>query len=168
VLKIDTDDVVHKSDEGGVVLGIENPDDLKAAFETMAGRFSGGDASFILQQQMPSGREIIVGATEAPGLGHLVMFGLGGIFVEVMEDVAFAVAPLSRPEARAVMREIKGFPILEGVRGGPAADLDGVEDLLLRVSRLVADFPAIVEMDLNPVFADADGVSAVDARIRVR
>jgi acetyltransferase len=168
VLKVDSDDVVHKSDEGGVVLGIDSPESLGTAFDAMAGRFAGGGASFILQEQKPAGHEIIVGATEAPGLGHLVMFGLGGIFVEVMEDVAFAVAPLSRPEARALMREIKGFPILEGVRGGPAADLDAVEDLLLRVSRLVADFPAVTELDLNPVFAAADGACAVDVRIRVR
>jgi acetyltransferase len=88
------------------------------------------------------------------------MFGLGGVFVEVMRDVAFALAPLSHPEARTLMRSIKGFPILEGVRGEPSADLEAVEDLLLRVSRMVADHPSITELDLNPC--------AVDVRLKVR
>jgi len=168
VLKVDAEEVVHKSDEGGVVLGIGDRDSLVAAFADMKARFSGADVAFVLQRQQPAGREIIIGATEAPGLGHLVMFGLGGVFVEVMKDVAFALAPLSRPEARALMRQIKGFPILEGVRGEPASDLEAVEDLLLRVSRLVADHPSIAELDLNPVFAATDGACAVDVRLKVR
>jgi len=90
------------------------------------------------------------------------------VFVEVMKDVVFAVAPVSRPEARRMMHGIKGYPILEGVRGTKGVDMEALEDLLMRVSRLAADFPSIVEMDLNPVFASADGVSAVDVRIRVR
>jgi acyl-CoA synthetase (NDP forming) len=167
VLKVDSAAVIHKSDEGGVVLGIENQESLAAAYAAMKGRFS-GDAAFILQEQKSAGREIIVGATESPGLGHLVMFGLGGIFVEVMEDVAFGLAPLSRPEARALMRHIKGFPILEGVRGEPGADLDAIEDLLLRVSRMVADNPSITELDLNPTLVTPDGACAVDVRLKVR
>jgi acyl-CoA synthetase (NDP forming) len=96
------------------------------------------------------------------------MFGLGGIFVEVMEDVAFGLAPLSRPEARALMCRIKGFPILEGVRGEPSADLDAIEDLLLRVSRMVADNPSITELDLNPILVTPVGACAVDVRLKVR
>jgi acetyltransferase len=168
VLKVDSADVIHKSDEGGVVLGIKNGEALAAAYAEMTGRFSDVEAAFVVQKQMPAGREIIVGATESPGLGHLVMFGLGGVFVEVMRDVAFALAPLSRPEARRLMREIKGFPILEGVRGEPGADLEAVEDLLLRVSRMVADHPSITELDLNPILATPDGVCAVDVRLKVR
>jgi len=167
VLKVDSAEVVHKSDEGGVALGISDLAELKSAFKAMSGRFAKG-ASYIVQEQRPAGREIIIGATESPGLGSLVMFGLGGIFVEVMKDVAFAVAPLSRPEARELMRAIKGFPLLEGVRGEPGVDLAAVEELLLRVSRLAADFPSLVEMDLNPIFAYPAGASAVDVRIRVR
>jgi acetyltransferase len=166
VLKVDSADVIHKSDEGGVVLGIENDEALKATFADMTGRFS--DAAFVLQEQKPADREIIIGATESPGLGHLVMFGLGGVFVEVMRDVAFALAPLSRPEARRLMRSIKGFPILEGVRGEPAADLGAVEDLLLRVSRMVAEHPTIAELDLNPILVTPDGACAVDVRLKVR
>ena len=168
VLKVDSAEVIHKSDEGGVVLGIENSDALAAAYADLTGRFSGAEAAFILQEQKPAGREVIVGATESPGLGHLVMFGLGGVFVEVMRDVAFALAPLSRPEARTLMREIKGFPILEGVRGGPGADLEAVEDLLLRLSRMVADNPSITELDLNPILATPDDACAVDVRLKVR
>jgi acetyltransferase len=168
VLKIDSADVIHKSDEGGVVLGIENDEALAAAFAELRDHFSGTEAAFILQEQKPVGSEVIVGATESPGLGHLVMFGLGGVFVEVMRDVAFALAPLSHPEARTLMRSIKGFPILKGIRGELGADLEAVEDLLLRVSRMVADHPSITELDLNPILVTPDGACAVDVRLKVR
>ena len=168
VLKVDSADVIHKSDEGGVVLGVSDREALAKGFTDLTERFAGMDATFIIQEQKPAGREIIIGATESPGLGHLVMFGLGGIFVEVMKDVAFALAPLSRPEARVMMREIKGFPILEGVRGETPVDLEAIEDLLLRVSLLVADHPQITELDLNPVFATPEGACAVDVRLKVR
>ena len=113
---------------------------------------------------------MIIGAKESPGLGALVLFGLGGIFVEVMKDVVVSLAPLSRPEARAMLRAVKGFPILQGLRGAPGADLAALEDLLLRVSRLAADFPAIAEMDLNPILVYPVGTppAAVDVRLRVR
>jgi acyl-CoA synthetase (NDP forming) len=98
-----------------------------------------------------------------------VMFGLGGIFVEVMKDVVVSVAPLSRPEAREMMEGIKGYPVLEGVRGEAGVDLAAVEDLLLRVSRLVADFPQIAEMDLNPilVYPSGEAPAAVDVRLKL-
>jgi len=168
VLKVDSAEVIHKSDEGGVLLGIEDRDALAKAFAQLTDRFRGADTTFILQEQIPAGREIIIGATESEGLGHLVMFGLGGVFVEVMRDVAFALAPLSRPEGRALMRQIKGFPILEGVRGEPGVDLEAIEDLLLRVSRMVADNPSITELDLNPILVAPEGACAVDVRLRVR
>jgi acyl-CoA synthetase (NDP forming) len=168
VLKVDSAEVIHKSDEGGVVLGISDREALAEAYSDLTERFAGKDATFIVQEQKPAGSEVIIGATEAEGLGHLVMFGLGGVFVEVMRDVAFALAPLSRPEARTLMREIKGFPILEGVRGEPGADLEAIEDLLLRVSRMVADNPSITELDLNPILVTQDGACAVDVRLKVR
>jgi acetyltransferase len=115
VLKVDSAEVVHKSDEGGVKLNITTEDALGTAFEEMVTRFSGKKASYLLMEQKPIGRELIIGATASPGLGSLVMFGLGGIFVEAMKDVAVAVAPLSRPEAREMVQEIKGYPILEGI-----------------------------------------------------
>ena len=170
MLKVDSADVIHKSDEGGVALGIADEKQLAAAFDKMHKRFSGKNASFIVMEQKSAGEEIIIGATASPGLGNLVMFGLGGIFVEVMKDVIVALAPLSRPEAQEMIRGIKGFPVLEGIRGKKGVDLDAVEDLLLRASRLAADFPNITEMDLNPVFAYPAGEapSAVDVRLKIR
>ena len=170
VLKVDASTVVHKSDEGGVTLNIADEAGLREAFKAMSDRFSGKGASYVVMEQKPSGREVIVGATESPGLGTLVMFGLGGIFVEVMKDVAFAVAPLGRPEAKELMGLIKGYKVLTGVRGEQPVDLGAAEDLLLRVSRLVADFPAIAEMDLNPVFLYPPGQApaAVDVRVRIK
>jgi acetyltransferase len=167
VLKVDSVDVVHKSDEGGVVLDIDGPEALAGALAKMKKAFAGKEATFIVQEQRPAAREVIIGATESPGLGHLVMFGLGGIFVEVMKDVGFALAPLSRPEARVMMREIKGFPILEGIRGEAPVDMAAIEDMLLRVSRLVADNPQITELDLNPILVGPDGACAVDVRLGV-
>ncbi len=168
VLKVDSADVVHKSDEGGVILGIADEHELAAAFGDLQKKFARVDAEYFLQRQLPAAKELILGALDAPGLGKLVMFGLGGIFVEIMKDVSFAVAPLSKPEAQEMMREIQGFSLLSGSRGEASVDLDALESLLLRVSRLVADHPSIAEMDLNPVFATADGATAVDVRIRVR
>jgi len=166
VLKVDSEDVVHKSDAGGVALGLADMDALQAAFDKMEGAFGAGKQYIAMEQAAP-GTELIIGVTESPGLGSLVMFGLGGIFVEVMKDVAFSLAPLSRPEAREQMKLIKGYPVLEGARGAKA-DIPALEEMLCRVSRLAADFPQIVEMDLNPVFAYADGASAVDVRIKVK
>jgi len=168
VLKVDSADVIHKSDAGGVVLNIADAKALEAAFKEMAKRFDGMKASYLLLEQKPAGHEIVAGVTESPGLGSLVMFGLGGIFVEVMKDVVFGVAPLSRPEARNMMRSIEGYPVLEGMRGDKGVDLVALEDLLVRVSRLAADFPVITEMDLNPILGYADGSVAVDVRMKVR
>jgi acetyltransferase len=136
----------------------------------MSDRFAPQDATYLIMEQKPAGREIIVGVKAAPGLGSLVMFGLGGVFVEVMKDVVVAVAPLSRPEAREAMRQIKGFSVLTGIRGEPGVDLAAVEELLLRVSRLAADFPSITEMDLNPVLTYPVGTvpAAVDVRLKVQ
>jgi acetyltransferase len=136
----------------------------------MRERFAGEEVSFLLLEQKPAGRELIVGASASPGLGSLTMFGLGGIFVEVMRDVVFGLAPLGRLEAQGMMRSIKAAPVLTGVRGQAGVDLASVEDLLLRVSRLVADFPEVSELDLNPVLAYPAGTPpcAVDVRLRVR
>jgi acyl-CoA synthetase (NDP forming) len=169
VLKVDSADVVHKSDAGGVALGLADRKALDAAFAAMRDRFADQKATFVVQEQRPAGRELIIGAKAVPGLGSLVMFGLGGIFVEVLRDVAFALAPCGHAEAREVMRAIKGFPVLEGVRGEPPADVAAVEEILVRVSRLAADFPAIAELDLNPIFAypEGKGAVAVDVRLKV-
>jgi len=170
VLKVDSAAVIHKSEQGGVILGIRDAAALAAAYDSLQGRFGGPGVRCVLQAQHPSGREVIIGQAVCPGLGALVMFGLGGLFVEVLRDVSFGVAPLSRREAGELMREIRGARILEGLRGEPAIDAEALEMMLCRVARLAADFPAIVEMDLNPVLAYPAGQApvAVDARIRIR
>jgi len=170
VLKVDSVAVVHKSEQGGVVLDIRDAAALHAAYDALQGRFGGPGVACVLQEQRAAGREVIIGQAACPGLGALVMFGLGGVFVEVLRDVSFGVAPLSRQEAREMMCEIRGARILEGVRGEPAIDAAAIETMLCRVARLAADFPAIVEMDLNPVLAYPAGEApvAVDARIRIR
>jgi acyl-CoA synthetase (NDP forming) len=171
VLKVDATEVVHKSDAGGVALNLGDQGALDQAFSAMKDRFKGqADVAYILMEQKPAGREVIIGSSEAPGLGSLVMFGLGGIFVEVMKDVVFGVAPVSGPEAREMMGAIKGQAMLDGTRGDGPVDRAGLEDLLVRASRLAADFGSIVEMDLNPIFAYPEGraPATVDVRIKVR
>jgi acetyltransferase len=170
VLKVDSPAVVHKSDEGGVRLGIADKDELDLAYREMSAKFGQTGVAYLLMEQKAVGTELLIGVTSSPGLGSLVAFGLGGVFVEVLKDVATAVAPLSRPEASELVRLIRGFPILTGARGRAGADVPAIEDLLMRVSRLAADFPEIVEMDLNPVFAYPPGIppAAVDVRMKVR
>jgi len=169
-LKVDSDEVVHKSDEGGVALNLADAEALASAFEGMQDRFAGKNASYIVSEFLPAGREVIIGTTESPGLGNLMMFGLGGIFVEVMKDVCFGLAPLNLSEAREMINGIKGAPILHGMRGEAGVDMAALEEQLIRVSMLAADFPQIMEMDLNPILAYPAGAapSAVDVRLKVK
>jgi acyl-CoA synthetase (NDP forming) len=120
-----------------------------------------------VQGMAPAGTEVIVGMSKDPQFGPVMMFGLGGIFVEVLKDVSFRIVPLEAKDAREMVREIKGFPVLEGVRGQEPADLGALEGLILKVSEFAEAHPEIEELDLNPVFAYKDGVMAVDARIIV-
>jgi acetate---CoA ligase (ADP-forming) len=168
VLKVDSPEIVHKVEAGGVVLGIDGPEALERALARLHERF-GPEVPCLLASHRPAGREVIVGATASPGLGTLVMFGLGGILVEVLGDVAFGLAPLGRAGAGRMVRAVRGLPVLEGVRGQAGVDLEALEELLLRASRLCADFPEILELDLNPVLAYPRGTppSAVDVRLKV-
>ena len=168
VLKVDSENVVHKSDEGGVALNLADKGSLEAAFNEMHGKFEG--ARFLVAQFVGGGgREVILGAKKEEGLGHMVVFGLGGIFVEVLKDAAFALAPISKPRAIEIMKKLKGYPLLEGVRGEKPVDFDLLADAICRLSRLVTDNPVITELDLNPVFAFEKGKApaAVDVRIKV-
>jgi len=169
VLKADGPGIVHKSEVGAVTLDIPTVEALERAYDEMAERLAGRPASFILQEQRPPGLEVFVGASEAGSLGHLLLFGLGGVFIEVMKDFSVRLAPLSRPEARAMIRAIKIYPLLAGLRGQAGVDLGAVEDLLLRVSHLVRDFPSIQELDMNPILLYARGTppAAVDVRMRI-
>lgn len=155
---------VHKSDVGGVVLNIKDDDTLCAQYHRM---MQIPDATAVMIQPMVSGRELFVGASHEPGYGHLVMFGLGGIFIEVLKDVSVALAPLSAGEAHQMITGIKGYAVIKGVRGQQGIDEQQIETILLRLSALLDAAPEIVEMDINPLLGDEKGVVAVDARIRI-
>jgi acyl-CoA synthetase (NDP forming) len=175
-LKIVSPAIVHKSDVGGVALGLGDAAAVRSAATTMgallpAGPESGGPpaggAGFLVQGMAASGRETIVGLTRMPGVGAMVMFGLGGVYVEVLRDVQLRLAPLQDRDAHRMVRDVRMFPLLEGVRGEPRRDLEALEEVLLRVSQLAQRHPRIAEMDVNPLFALERGVVAVDARVRV-
>ena len=172
VLKIVSPNVTHKSDVGGVRLGLASSAEVKAAFDEIVSAVKAAqpDARIegvAVQKMAPAGTEVIVGMSKDPQFGPVMMFGLGGIFVEVLKDVAFRIVPLEPKDASQMIREIKGFPVLEGVRGQPPADLAALEKLILKLSEFVEAHPEIEELDLNPVFAYRDGAIAVDARIVV-
>lgn len=172
VLKISSPDILHKSDIGGVRANIQSASEVRDAYELIeyrARRYqpNADIRGILVQQQAPRGRECLVGVSRDPQLGPLIGFGMGGIYVEVLKDVVFRLAPLSVQEAQAQMEAIKSYPILRGVRGQASADLDSILDTLLRVSQLVQDFPEIVEMDINPlmVYDQGQGSIVLDARI---
>ena len=167
VLKVDSPEVIHKSDAGGVILNIKNAKDLRKKLELMEASFQFEGRRFLLQQYKTGGIEVIVGAKAEENLGHVLMFGLGGIYVEILKDVAFALSPLTKVDAEAMMGKIKSAPLLEGARGRSGADLDSLGDILVRLSQLLSDFPQIKEIDLNPISSvPPPGMTAVlDARI---
>ena len=172
VLKIVSPDVAHKSDVGGVRLGLESSDEVQEAFDEIVSAVKEAQPNariegVAVQKMAPAGTEVIVGMSKDAQFGPVLMFGLGGILVEVLKDVAFRIVPLEPKDARQMVREIKGFPVLEGVRGQLPADLEALEKLILKVSEFVEAHPEIEEVDLNPVFAYPDGVLAVDARILI-
>jgi acetyltransferase len=178
VMKIVSPDILHKSDIGGVAVGVA-AEDVADTYEDLITRARNyqPDATILGVQvqemvDLDAGVETIVGMNRDPQFGPLLMFGLGGIFVEVMEDTTFRVAPVSEPEAREMTREIQSAPLLRGARGRDPVDIDAVVDTVGRLSQLVTDFPAIVELDINPLVAlpDADGeanAAAVDVRLTV-
>jgi acetyltransferase len=178
VMKIVSPDILHKSDIGGVAVGVA-AEDVADTYEDLITRARNyqPDATILGVQvqemvDLDAGVETIVGMNRDPQFGPLLMFGLGGIFVEVMEDTTFRVAPVSEPEAREMTREIQSAPLLRGARGRDPVDVDAVVDTIGRLSQLVTDFPAIVELDINPLVAlpDADGeanAAAVDVRLTV-
>ena len=168
VVKVDSADLDHKSDSGGVAINLRDADAVESAVDDMQARLGGSrKPNFLIQKFLPGGRELIIGASTSRGLGHLVMFGLGGIFVEALKDVSFKIAPVTRVEAGEMLGSIKASALLDGLRGEKGIDKRAVVDLIQRVSQLVSDLPAIQEMDLNPVMAFEDGVFAVDGRIRI-
>ena len=170
VLKIASADVVHKSDAGGVKLGLENSEQVGQAYDdimsSIGEAFPGARIQGVSVQPMARpGVEVIVGMSKDTQFGPVLMFGLGGILVEILKDVSFRIVPLARRDAAEMVREIKGYPILNGYRGQEAVDVANLEDMIIKVSDFIEKTPDIKELDLNPVFAYADGAVAVDARV---
>ena len=170
VMKVVSSEIAHKSDIGGVVLDVTDADAVRATFDQITASVSSAipDAEIdgiAVQEMVPQGIEVIVGATTDMQFGSVMMFGLGGVFVEVMKDVAFRIVPLEVRDAKQLVRAIDGFPLLQGARGTERAELEALESVILKVSAAVEENPEIAELDLNPVFAYPDGVMAVDAHI---
>ncbi len=170
VLKIVSPDIIHKFDVGGVVLNLKNADEVKAAYESILGNVKRNkpDANIVgisVQEMAPQSTEVIVGAIKDPQFGPALMFGLGGIFVEVLKDITFRIAPITESDAKEMITEVKAYPILKGYRGQPPADVEAIVDILLKTSKLVMDHSEIKELDFNPIMVYEKGAKTVDARI---
>jgi acyl-CoA synthetase (NDP forming) len=170
VLKIASADIIHKSDAGGVKVGLKNKREVEKAYgeimKAAKGKFPKAKIEGAAVQKMARpGTEVIVGTFKDAQFGPVIMFGLGGIFVEVLKDVSFRIVPIERRDAAEMIKEIKGYPLLKGYRGMEPASLPALEDILLKVSDLVAKTPEIKELDINPIIAYKDSAVAVDARI---
>jgi acetyl-CoA synthetase (ADP-forming) len=170
VLKIISPQILHKSDVGGVILGIEGEAALKEAYPKLIAEVRKNNPKaevlgVLIEKMMPPSTEVIVGGIRDSQFGPSIMFGMGGIFTEVYKDVAFRVAPVDKIDALNLIHELRGSKILEGIRGQPPADIDALVDVLIDVSSLMLQHSAVSQLDLNPVIAYPDGVCAVDTRI---
>lgn len=170
VLKIMSPDITHKTDAGGVKLGLATAEEVKSAYEQIVQAAKNYDPQAVIdgvsvQKMAEPGIEVIVGMTRDPQFGPVVMFGLGGVQVELLKDVAFRIVPLEKEDASRMIREIKSFKLLDGYRGKEKADIASLEDILLKLSSFINAHPEIKELDLNPIFVYRDGAVAVDARI---
>ncbi len=170
VLKIVSPEIVHKSEAGGVKVNLKNVEEVNAAYNTIIENATeynprANVVGVLVQEMAPQGIETIVGAVKDPQFGQTLMFGLGGIFVEMLKDVTFRVAPITEQEAAEMVVGVKAFPLLNGFRGSQPADVKALVNVLVCVSRLVMDHPEIRELDLNPVMAYPQGDKTVDARI---
>ncbi|MEO0101319.1 MAG: acetate--CoA ligase family protein, partial [candidate division WOR-3 bacterium] len=175
VLKIVSPQIIHKFDVGGVILNIKDRIELKDAYEKLLAnvRARKPEAEIIgvlLQKMMRGGKEVILGMKRDPQFGSLLMFGMGGTYVEVLKDVSFRVAPIRELSAQTMVREIRGYPILKGFRGEKPSDIERLVEVLERLSQLVTDFDEFEEIDINPflVFEEGKGAYAIDARIKLR
>jgi len=172
VLRIVSPDVLHKTDIGGVALNLNSPEEIRQAFDriiTSVSKFMPRARIYgvMVYHMVPKGREMIIGMSQDVQFGPLIMFGLGGIYVNFLKDVSFRLAPLSEQEAGEMMEETKAYTLLKGIRGEEASDIEALKEMLLRVSQLVWDFPEIVEMDINPVivYGEGKGCYALDVKI---
>ena len=169
-MKISSPDIPHKSDIGGVVLNV-GQEDVGTKYNELVSHIKEKSPQariegILVQQMAPQGHEVIIGLKKDAQFGHALMFGLGGIFVEVYKDVSFRIVPIDRNEALGMISEIKGYPILKGIRGMKKADINAIADVLVSVSEM-ADKENIIELDINPLMVDENGAVAVDARAMV-
>lgn len=167
VLKISSPKLLHKTEAGGVVLNLQTPIELTAAWERLTARGRELDPAFklILQQMAPPGVELIAGATADPHFGTVLMLGTGGIYAELFRDAVFRLPPLEAAAADEMIAALRSYPLLNGYRGGEKCDLAAVRDLLLRLSELVSAVPEICELEINPLVVYPRGLLALDARI---
>lgn len=170
VLKIASLDVLHKSDAGGVKLGLRTSKQVGKAYDDILGtirqKYPEARIQGVSVQKMARpGVEVIIGVSKDAQFGPVIMFGLGGVLVEILKDVSFRIVPLTQRDAKEMISEIKGYPLLEGYRGQEPVDVSNLEELILKVSSFVEQNPEVKELDLNPIFAYGDGAVAVDARV---
>ena len=170
VMKIVSPDIIHKTDAGGVKINIKDETEAESAYQEIIfkakkynkeARIEG----VIVYSIVPQETEIIVGMMKDPHFGPVAMFGMGGIYVEVLKDVSFRIIPLEERDAREMITEIKGYKILKGARGNPPRDIQAIEKVLMKVSKLTKENPEINEIDLNPIFVFEKGIQVVDARM---
>ena len=170
VVKVSSPDITHKSDAGGVKVGLENEQEVAAAYDAIMAscrdKFTNAVIDGVTVQNMAKpGLEIIIGMATDPQFGPVIMFGLGGVWVEVLKDVSFKIVPLTKKDAAKAIREIRSSRLLDGFRGSDPVDTSALEDILLRISDFAANTPEVKEIDINPIFAYPDGAVAVDARV---
>ena len=166
VLKLMAEDIVHKSDTGAVKLNLKTKDEVEEAYDELMKIPAQTEKKISVQKMADEPiTELIIGMTTDPQFGPALMFGIGGILVELLEDVSFRIAPITEYDAKEMITEIKGYPILDGYRGKPKADIEAIVEVLMKISKLVTEHEEINEMDLNPVFIYEKGLICVDARI---
>jgi acetyl-CoA synthetase (ADP-forming) len=170
VLKILSPDIIHKSDVGGVMINLKDEKEVRNAYQQIMKNVKNHNAKakilgILVQEMAPSSTEVIVGAIKDPQFGPALMFGLGGVFVEVLKDVTFRIAPVAADEAREMIGEVKAYPLLKGYRGSPPADIDAIVKIILATSKLVMEHQEVKELDLNPIMVYEKGAKTVDARI---
>jgi len=169
VLKIVSEDVVHKSDSGGVKVGISSDEELKKSYDEMLlnvrNHYPHAEIQGFSVEEMVNGVELIIGTSTDSQFGKMIAFGIGGIFIEVYKDVSFRLIPITEQDVLAMIEEIQGKKLLDGYRGMPKVDIEELTSLLLKISKLIEEFPHIFEMDLNPIVATSEGLKAIDARI---
>jgi acyl-CoA synthetase (NDP forming) len=170
VMKIVSPDIIHKTDAGGVKVGIKDEKEAKAAYQDIIYKVKkykkeAKISGVIVYSMIPQETEIIIGMMKDPCFGPTIMFGLGGIFVEILKDISFRILPLEERDAEEMISEIKGYQILKGIRGETPKDVKSIRDVLMKISQLVMENPEIKEIDLNPVFVFKQGLQVVDARM---